>query len=394
MSVHSNLDRDAFQSFLANAYAMQTSGLDTRSLSALVEMQQFITGDEFELHRAMLMMAEHVVKVCNASGGAIALLEGNELVYRAGSGSAANDVGRHVPAVLSVCASDARKEILKVENAECDSRVEAEVCRQFGVSSILMLPIYKKQVLVGVLQVQFTDAHAFLDRELRAYRLMLNLLEDAILREQNQQPSGASITVEQIARDSVHSQESQSTKAATPLVVAVGQTLRAADNLRKRAKKLNWKMASLSDPGIWKQIDRLAKAQFWQVATCVAVSVMLAIATWTVYRSHSAATTTVPALSTDRVSRQELPGKLLSAGMKEEQLGNGAKLTTAKASAFKRVRIRPDEVDYLAEDVTIRTFSAIPRIHDLENEMRIGDDVTVRYFAPAAVPASSRQHLQ
>lgn len=394
MSAHSNLNRDAFQSFLANAYAMQTSGLDTRSLSALVEMQQFITGDEFELHRAMLMMAEHVVKVCNASGGAIALLEGNELVYRAGSGSAANDVGRHVPAVLSVCASDARKEILKVENAECDSRVEAEVCRQFGVSSILMLPIYKKQVLVGVLQVQFTDAHAFLDRELRAYRLMLNLLEDAILREQNQQPSGASITVEQIARDSVHSQESQSTQAATPLVVAVGQTLRAADNLRKRAKKLNWKMASLSDPGIWKQIDRLAKAQFWQVATCVAVSVMLAIATWTVYRSHSAATTNVPALSTDRVSRQELPGKLLSAGMKEEQLGNGAKLTTAKASAFKRVRIRPDEVDYLAEDVTIRTFSAIPRIHELENEVRIGDDVTVRYFAPAAVPASSRQHLQ
>ena len=394
MSAHSNLNRDAFQSFLANAYAMQTSGLDTRSLSALVEMQQFITGDEFELHRAMLMMAEHVVKVCNASGGAIALLEGNELVYRAGSGSAANDVGRHVPAVLSVCASDARKEILKVENAECDSRVEAEVCRQFGVSSILMLPIYKKQVLVGVLQVQFTDAHAFLDRELRAYRLMLNLLEDAILREQNQQPSGASITVEQIARDSVHSQESQSTQAATPLVVAVGQTLRAADNLRKRAKKLNWKMASLSDPGIWKQIDRLAKAQFWQVATCVAVSVMLAIATWTVYGSHSAATTNVPALSTDRVSRQELPGKLLSAGMKEEQLGNGAKLTTAKASAFKRVRIRPDEVDYLAEDVTIRTFSAIPRIHELENEVRIGDDVTVRYFAPAAVPASSRQHLQ
>jgi len=164
MSAHPSLDRDAFQSFLANAYAMQTSGLDTRSLSALVEMQRFITGDEFDLHRAMLMMAAHAVGVCNASGVAIALLEGNELVYRAGSGSAASDVGRHVPAVLSVCASDARKEILKVENAEMDSRVEAEVCRQFGVNSIVMLPIYKQQVLVGVLQVQFIDAHAFLDR--------------------------------------------------------------------------------------------------------------------------------------------------------------------------------------------------------------------------------------
>jgi len=398
MSAHPVPDRDAFQSFLANAYAMQTSGLDTRSLSALVEMQRFITGDEFDLHRAMLMMAAHAVRVCNASGVAIALLEGNELVYRAGSGSAANDVGRHVPAVLSVCASDARKEILKVENAGMDSRVEAEVCRQFGVNSIVMLPIYKQQVLVGVLQVQFTDAHAFLARELRAYRLMLNLLEDAILREQNQQQSAALSTVEQIANDSVQSQESQSTQAATPSVVAVGQTLWAAGNLRKRAQK-HCRMAILSvlqriDPGIWKQIDGLAKARFWQVATSVAVSVMLAIATWTVYRNHSAATTNVPAPSTDRVSGRDLPGKLLSARMKEEQLGNGAKLTTANASAFKRVRIRPDEVDYIAEDVTIRTFSTIRRRHDLENEVRIGDDVTVRYFAPPAVPASSRQHLQ
>jgi hypothetical protein len=395
MSAHPVPDRDAFQSFLANAYAMQTSGLDTRSLSALVEMQRFITGDEFDLHRAMLMMAAHAVRVCNASGVAIALLEGNELVYRAGSGSAANDVGRHVPAVLSVCASDTRKEILKVENAGMDSRVEAEVCRQFGVNSIVMLPIYKQQVLVGVLQVQFTDAHAFLARELRAYRLMLNLLEDAILREQNQQQSAALSTV---ANDSVHSQESQSTQAATPSVVAVRQTLWAAGNLRKRAQK-HCRMAILSvlqriDSDIWKQIDGLAKARFWQVAISVAVSVMLAIATWTVYRNHSAATTNVPALSTDGVSGRDLPGKLLSARMKEEQLGNGAKLTTANASAFKRVRIRPDEVDYIAEDVTIRTFSTIRRRHDLENEVRIGDDVTVRYFAPPAVPASSRQHLQ
>jgi hypothetical protein len=399
MSAHPSLDRDAFQSFLANVYAMHTGGLDTRSLSALVEMQRFITGDKFDLHRAMLMMAEHVVKVCNASGVAIALLEGNELVYRAGSGSAANDVGRHVPAVLSVCGSDPRKEILKVENAEMDSRVEAEVCRQFGVNSIVMFPIYKKHVLAGVLQVQFTEAHSFLDRELLAYRLMLNLLEDAILREPTQQQSGASSTVGQIAHHSVPSQESQSTQAATPLVVAVGQTLWAADNLSKWPKKLHYRMAILSvlrriNPGIWKQIDRLAKARFWQLATSVAVSVMLAIATWTVYRNHSGATTNVPALSTDRVSRQELTGKLLSPGMKEEQLGNGAKLTTAKASAFKRVRIRPDEVDYIAQDVTIRTFSTAPRIHDLQNEARIGNDVTVRYFAPSAVPVWLRQHLQ
>ena len=126
----------------------------------------------------------------------------------------------------------------------------------------------------------------------------------------------------------------------------------------------------------------------------MAVSVMLAIATWTVYGNHPAATTNGPALSTDRESGQQLPAKVLSARMKEEQLGTGPKPTAAKLSAFKRVRIRPNEVDYLAEDVTIRTFSTRPQIHELEEEVRIGDDVTVRYFAPSAVPVSSRQHLQ
>lgn len=401
MSVHPSLDRDSFQSFLANAYAVQTSGMDTRSLSALMEMQRFMTGDEFDLHRAMLMMAEQAVKVSHASGVAIALLEGKELVYYAGSGSAANDVGRHVPAVLSVCSGgDARKEILKVENAQLDSRVEAEVCRQFGVNSILMLPIYKKHVLVGVLQVQFTESHSFLDRELRAYRLMLRLLEEAILRQAREQQSQASSTVEQIAHDLAHPGELQYTETPVPLLVAADEpNMRAADTFRTGAKKLHHRISPLSvlrrvNPAIWNEIDRLASAHFWQVATAVAVSVMLSIATWTVYGNRPAATTNSPALSTGRDSGQQPPAKVLFADMTGEQLGNGAKATTAKLSAFKRVWGRPNEVDYVAEDVTIRTFGIRPPMQDLPKEVRIGDDVTVRYFAPPAVPVSSRQHLQ
>ena len=121
MSARPSLDRDSFQAFLANAYAVQTSGLDTRSLAALIEMKRFIRGDEFDLDRAMLMMAEHALKVSNASGVAVAVLEAKGLVYRAVSGSAVNDAGRHVPAVLSVSSgSEVRREILKVENAQID----------------------------------------------------------------------------------------------------------------------------------------------------------------------------------------------------------------------------------------------------------------------------------
>ena len=121
MKTRYSIDQESFQIFLANAFAVQESGLDSESLSALIEIQRFMASEEFDLNRAMQMIAERVLGVCRASGVAVALLEANknELVYRAGSGSAANDVGRRVPAVLSASSpQENRREILRVENAE------------------------------------------------------------------------------------------------------------------------------------------------------------------------------------------------------------------------------------------------------------------------------------
>lgn len=409
MSARPSLDRNSFETLLANAYAVQTSGLDTRSLSALIEIQRFVTSDSFQIDRAMLMLAEGALQVASASGVAVALLEPSELVYRAGSGSAANDLGRRVPAVLSVSSrGEGRREILKVENAHTDSRIEAEVCRQFGVNSILMLPIYKDHALFGVLQVQFDEAHCFLEREIRAYRLMLRALEEGIVRhlQPSPQKSAASITAKQLAHDSgrPRSRELQPADTATSSIVVapVGEqkqkkwsTDYSKEQRWKRDHRVGIRRALQKlYPALRNEIDRLGKADLWQVATAVAVSVMLAIAIWTVYGDRPAASTNGPALSAGRDSGPQLPAKVLLAGMKEEQLGNGAKATTARVSAFKRVRIGPNEVDYVAEDVTIKTFATPSINHDLKNEVRFGDDVTVRYFVPSSVPVSSPQNPQ
>jgi hypothetical protein len=64
----------------------------------------------------------------------------------------------------------------------------------------------------------------------------------------------------------------------------------------------------------------------------------------------------------------------------------------AKAlSAFRRVRVGKNEVDYIAEDVVIRLFTPNPaptRVPHLNKEVHFGQDVTVRYFeyGPARVP--------
>jgi len=60
-------------------------------------------------------------------------------------------------------------------------------------------------------------------------------------------------------------------------------------------------------------------------------------------------------------------------------------LSQAALSGFRRIQVAPNEVDYEAEDVTIRTFTPPPAkrmpARRLKNQVDIGDDVTVRYFA-------------
>jgi hypothetical protein len=68
-----------------------------------------------------------------------------------------------------------------------------------------------------------------------------------------------------------------------------------------------------------------------------------------------------------------------------------ARDSKAALSAFKRIGVGQNEVDYVAEGVTIRLFTPTPtptRAPDLNGQLKIGEDVAVRYFAykPALVP--------
>jgi hypothetical protein len=68
-----------------------------------------------------------------------------------------------------------------------------------------------------------------------------------------------------------------------------------------------------------------------------------------------------------------------------------ARDSKAALSAFKRIRVGQNEVDYVAEGVTIRLFTPRPtptRAADLNRQLNSGVDVAVRYFAnkPALVP--------
>ena len=183
MNSPSSFDRDTLQQFLANAFAVQESQIASQSLSDIMDVQRSIARGQLDLDGAMNHIVESARHVADATGVAVALLKGDRLSYRAGSGISAAYVGQHVTASLTASANTrTSREILRVENALTDTRIEADVCRQFGANALLILPIYRDRALAGIIDVRFAAAHTFKESEVRAYRMMAEQIEAAMLQ--------------------------------------------------------------------------------------------------------------------------------------------------------------------------------------------------------------------
>jgi hypothetical protein len=135
---------------------------------------------------------------------------------------------------------------------------------------------------------------------------------------------------------------------------------------------------------IWKDVDRPPNARFWRGGAAVTSAIAVAIALWASYDNRHAPVSTGLPFSTVRGTGQQAPGQRPPTNNTTKQVSDKRKDTAAPNSAFRRVRIGSNEVDYVAEDVTIRHFKTAPvkpeTLHS-EKELSFGDDVTVRYFA-------------
>jgi hypothetical protein len=174
-------DRETLQQLLANAFAVQESHIDPHSLTAIMQIQSLLSSGKLDVDSVMAHIVDSAGRVANASGVAVALLKRDRLTYRAGTGSSESLIGRQVTASLTVSPdTKTNGEILRVESAQTDTRIEADICRQFGANALLMVPIYLDGALAGILDVRFNEPHAFEVPEVRAYHLMAEQIEAAL----------------------------------------------------------------------------------------------------------------------------------------------------------------------------------------------------------------------
>ncbi len=129
----------------------------------------------------------------------------------------------------------------------------------------------------------------------------------------------------------------------------------------------------------------------WRRVPITTATIALVIAIWTYdYLSGSSAADSATPRSNIAVE-YVLPIPFTSPGSQALSEWPGRAQAKAAVSAFRRIRVGQNEVDYVAEDVTIRLFTAKPtpaRVPHLNRQRNIGGDVTVRYFEyePALVP--------
>jgi hypothetical protein len=323
-----------------------------------VELQRQIEGRSLGLCEAMQEICEQACRVANAAGVAIALFKADELVYEAGGGTAAACVGRRVMATLSMpAANQAITEILRVEDAEADSRIQSAICHQFGARALLIQSFCNDRRLSGILQVSFDQPHAFLETEVEAYRTLAGLAQTVLTV--SSRPERARV------------------EPAAPSRLALIPEAPPVPFANESA--IPWSRTVLST------FSRACDIGIAAIIVVASIGLTLTPERATVSRLS------LEAASPGPVTQKAPPASLAVSQPLPNRLGSNATMPLARLRIHQHTAHSTDQVRYIGDDVTVRYFApktAVVRSRDEIQVRRVLDDVTVRYFPST----SAQQH--
>lgn len=138
---------------------------------------------ELDLEPAISAITERAQHLTGATGAAIALRKGDEIVCRARAGRTAPDLGVRLQADAGISAEAVRSgEIMLCHDAERNPRVDLASCRRLGVRSILVSPLRHYRRTLGVFEVLSSTPGAFDDRDVATMQLLSSMMVAAISR--------------------------------------------------------------------------------------------------------------------------------------------------------------------------------------------------------------------
>jgi len=138
---------------------------------------------DIDLEPAISVITERAQSLTGATGAAIALRHGDEIVCRARTGRTAPDLGVRLQTDSGISADCVRTgEVVLCHDAESNPRVDLASCRRLGVRSILAAPLRHFRRTLGVFEVLSATPHAFDHGDVATMQLLSSTMVAAISR--------------------------------------------------------------------------------------------------------------------------------------------------------------------------------------------------------------------
>ena len=162
------------------------TGLPEQGLPEQANRQSFddmAIGIELDLEPGISIIAERAQALTGATGAAIALRKGDEIVCRARTGRTAPDLGVRLQANSGLSAESVRTgEVLLCDDTESDPFVDLASCRRLGVRSILVAPLRQFRRTLGIFEVLSSAPHAFDHTDANTMQFLASMTVAAISR--------------------------------------------------------------------------------------------------------------------------------------------------------------------------------------------------------------------
>ena len=134
-----------------------------------------------DLDATLQLLVERAQYITGASGTAIALREGGQMVCCATAGPSAPDIGTHLQIDSGLSAECVRtRQTLHCDDAENDARVNRESCRALGIKSVVVMPLVRGDEVYGVFELLAGRANAFEERDFIALQRLSEMIQTAL----------------------------------------------------------------------------------------------------------------------------------------------------------------------------------------------------------------------
>jgi GAF domain-containing protein len=138
---------------------------------------------QINLEPAIGVITDRAQVLTGATGAAIALRKGNEVICRARAGRTAPDLGVRLQTDSGISAECLRSgEVVLCHDAEDNPEVDLVSCRRLGVRSILAAPLRQFQRTLGIFEVLSAVPNAFDQQDVATMQLLSSMMVAAIAR--------------------------------------------------------------------------------------------------------------------------------------------------------------------------------------------------------------------